>query len=99
VGYRIEVSPEAGDHIARLSARDRAIVLDAIGAHLAQEPTRLARNRKPMRPNPVAQYRLRVGRLRVYYDIEETPRQLVIVKAVGIKIRERVYVGGREIEL
>jgi hypothetical protein len=31
--------------------------------------------------------------------VEEIPRAVVIVKAVGIKIRERVYVGGREIEL
>jgi mRNA-degrading endonuclease RelE of RelBE toxin-antitoxin system len=54
---------------------------------------------EPLRPNPVAEYRLRAGKLRVYYDVEETPRPLVIVKAVGIKIRERVYVGGREIEL
>jgi hypothetical protein len=29
----------------------------------------------------------------------KTPRGLVIVKAVGVKVRERVYVGGREIEL
>ena len=99
MGYRIELSPEAGDHIAGLSARDRAIVLDAIGEQLAHEPSLPTRNRKPLRPNPVAQYRLRAGKLRVYYDVEETPRALVIVKAVGIKIRERVYVGGREIEL
>ena len=99
MGYRIELSPEAGDHIARLSARDRAIVLDAIGEQLAHEPSAPTRNRKPLRPNPVAQYRLRARNLRVYYDVEETPRALVIVKAVGIKIRERVYVGGREIDL
>ena len=99
MGYRIELSPEAGDHIAGLSTRDRGIVLDAIGKQLAHEPTLPTRNRKPLRPNPVAQYRLRAGKLRVYYDAEETPRALVIVKAVGVKIRERVYVGGREIEL
>lgn len=99
MGYRIELSPEAGDHIAGLSARDRAIVLDAIGEQLAHEPSLPTRNRKPLRPNPVAQYRLWAGKLRVYYDVQETPRALVIVKAVGIKIRERVCVGGREIEL
>ena len=99
MSYRIEVSPEAGDHIASLSARDRATVLDAIGKQLPHEPTRPTRSRKPLRPNPVAQYRLRAGKLRVYYDVDETPRARVIVKAVGIKIRERVCVGGREIEL
>jgi mRNA-degrading endonuclease RelE of RelBE toxin-antitoxin system len=47
----------------------------------------------------VAQYRLRVGELRVYYDVQETPERLVIVKAVGIKVRNRVHVGGKEIKL
>lgn len=30
-------------------------------------------HRKPLRPNPVAQYRLRVGNLRVYHDVQEDP--------------------------
>jgi hypothetical protein len=54
---------------------------------VAHQPTLETRHRKPMRPNPIAQYRLRVGELRV-----------VVVKAVGIKLR-RVYVGGKEVQL
>jgi len=33
------------------------------------------------------------------YDIEETPQAMVYIRAVGVKIRGRVYVGGEEIEL
>ena len=56
------------------------------------------RHRKPLRPNPIAQYRLRVGSLRVYYDVL-APERLVLVKAVGFKVRDRVYVGGSEVKL
>lgn len=52
-----------------------------------------------MRPNTLAQYRLRVGDLRVYYDVEEQPTLLVLIKGIGVKIRNRVYLGGEEFEL
>jgi mRNA-degrading endonuclease RelE of RelBE toxin-antitoxin system len=51
-----------------------------------------------MRANPLAQYRLRVGRLRVYYDVEDAPN-LVVIKAVGMKVRDTVIVDGEEIKL
>jgi mRNA-degrading endonuclease RelE of RelBE toxin-antitoxin system len=70
-----------------------------IARQLAHQPTVETRNRKPLRPNPVAQYRLRVGVLRVYYDVQEAPERLVVVKAVGVKARDKVYVGGKEIKL
>ena len=70
-----------------------------IARQLAHQPTLQTRNRKPLRPNPVAQYRLRVGGLRVYYDVQGAPEGLVTVKAVGVKIRDQVYVGGKEVQL
>jgi hypothetical protein len=57
------------------------------------------RNRKPMRPNPVAPGQLRIGRLRVYYDIAREPERVVTVLAVGIKDRNRVRIGGEDVEL
>ncbi len=52
-----------------------------------------------MRPNPVAPWELRAGTLRVYYDVDEEPEMVVYIRAVGVKIRGRVYIGGEEIEL
>jgi hypothetical protein len=37
--------------------------------------------------------------LRVYYEIEETPDRLVLIRAVGIKERERIWIGGEEVTL
>lgn len=63
------------------------------------QPTVETRNRKPMRPNPLAPWELRIGKLRVYFDIEEEPEAMVYIRAVGIKEGNRVRIGGKAIEL
>lgn len=82
-----------------LPARQRASCLRAIDIHLSDEPLAETRNRKPMRPNPLAPWELRVGSLRIYYEVEETPEPVVVVLAVGVKERNRVRIGGETIEL
>ena len=82
-----------------LTPLQRASVLDGVERNLKHQPTVEARNRKPMRPNPVAPWELRLGRLRVYYDVEEADDPVVVVLAVGIKQRERVRIGREIIQL
>lgn len=91
--YRIILSPDAREHIRQLTARQRSFVLDRIADQLVSEPTVETRNRKRMRPNPLAPWELRAGDLRVYYDVTEET-QTVTVVAVGIKRGSRVYIGG-----
>ena len=71
--YRIEYSPNVEDHFRILTARQRKAILDAVDRQLVHQPTVETRNRKPMRPNPVAPWELRIGSLRVYYDVEDRP--------------------------
>lgn len=97
--YRIEYSPEAEDHLRALTARHRSIVLNAVEEQLVHEPTVETRNRKPMRPNPIAPWELRIDPLRVYDDVQENPEQIVKVRAVGIKERNQVRIGDEVIEL
>lgn len=97
--YRIEYSPETVEHLAALTSRQSAIVLDVVSRQLAHEPTVQTRHRARMRPNPIGGHRLRIGDLRVYYDVIEEPERIVVVKAVGIKVRERVFIGGEELRL
>jgi hypothetical protein len=63
--YRIEYSPLSKEHLARLGAAQRALVLDGVDVQLAYQPTTVTRNRR----------------------------------AVGIKDRDRVFIGGEEIKL
>lgn len=97
--YRIEYSPETENHLRALTARQRSIVLDTVDEQLKYQPTEETRNRKPMRPNPVAPWELRIGSLRVYYDIENEPEPTVFIRAVGIKERSRVRIGREVVEL
>jgi len=55
--------------------------------------------RKRLRPNSLATWRLRVGDLRVYYEVIEGREPTVLLKAIGLKVRERVLIGGEEIDL
>jgi hypothetical protein len=57
------------------------------------------RNRKPLRPNPIAPWELRVGNLRVFYDVAGEPSPTVHVLAVGVKDRDVLRVGGQEVSL
>jgi mRNA-degrading endonuclease RelE of RelBE toxin-antitoxin system len=97
--YRIEYSPDAEEHLRALSARQQRIVLDTVDRRLVHQPAVETRNRKPMRPNPVAPWELRIGNLRVYYDVEEEPEPVVFIRAVGIKERHRVRIGREVIDL
>jgi mRNA-degrading endonuclease RelE of RelBE toxin-antitoxin system len=99
MSYRVEYSPETEEHLRTLTAFQRSIVFDAVDRQLTHQPNVETRNRKPMRPNPVAPWELRVRDLRVYYDVVEEPEKLVIVLAVGIKVGNRVLIAGKEIEL
>jgi len=58
-----------------------------------------SRNRKLLRANPVAPWELRLGVLRVYFDVSLEPAPVVTVRAVGVKTRERVWIGGEEVDL
>jgi mRNA-degrading endonuclease RelE of RelBE toxin-antitoxin system len=97
--YKVEYSPETDTHFRALTARQRSIVFDAVDAQLVHQPAVETMHRKPMRPNPLAPWELRVGNLRVYYDIVEEPEKLVTILAVGVKDCNRVLIAGKEIML
>jgi mRNA-degrading endonuclease RelE of RelBE toxin-antitoxin system len=97
--YRIDYSPDAVDHLQRLPVRDQRNVVDGVDEQLAHQPAVETRNRKPMRPNPIAPWELRIGQLRVYYEVKEEPDLVVTVLAVGVKERNVVRIGGEEVNL
>jgi mRNA-degrading endonuclease RelE of RelBE toxin-antitoxin system len=92
--YSMVYAPETRDHLRYLTARQRSTVFDEVNQQLTHEPTVETRNRKPLRPNPLASWELRIGNLRVYYDVEEVPEPRVDIVAIGMKRRSRVSIGG-----
>jgi len=99
VAYRVQFATSAEKQLAQLTARQQAIVLDAIKVQLRQEPFRETRNRKPRRPNPLAPWELRVGELRIFYEEDAEEKDLVNILAVGIKRGNRLFIAGKEIVL
>jgi mRNA-degrading endonuclease RelE of RelBE toxin-antitoxin system len=99
LAYTVEYSPDTFEHLRALTARQRAIVLAEAEIQLSHQPTVETRNRKLMRPNPLAPWELRLGDLRIYYDVEVAPEPKVLIRAIGIKERERVRIGGKEFRL
>ena len=73
-------------------------MLDSVDEQLQHQPTFETRNRKPMRPNPLAPWELRIGDLRVYYEVD-TAESVVRVLAVGLKQRNVVRIGKEIFEL
>jgi mRNA-degrading endonuclease RelE of RelBE toxin-antitoxin system len=96
--YDIQFSDEAIDHLAGLSARQRSQILDAIDEQLTYQPNVQTRNRKLMRPNPLAQWELRAGDLRVFYIIY-ADESVVWIVAIGIKVGNKFFIGGQEVQL
>jgi len=79
--FAVVLAPEAARALAALPAYHRAQVRDAVEAHLRHEPTRVSRSRiKRLRGVVRPQYRLRVGEVRVFYDVtDEAVEVLAIV--------------------
>lgn len=99
MAYQIEFAKLVKAHLQALTAGQRSRVLDSIERQLSNEPSKETRNRKPLRPNPVAPWELRVGELRVFYEVSEEPPALVRILAVGVKVQETLRIGGEEIKL
>jgi mRNA-degrading endonuclease RelE of RelBE toxin-antitoxin system len=69
----------------------------AIEEQLSHEPLVETRNRKRLRANPIAPWELRIGKSRVFYDVEESAK--VTILAIGTKEANKLYIEGKEIQL
>lgn len=99
MAYEIEFAESVKAQLRQLTARSQSTVLAAIEAQLLHEPLTETRNRKPLRPNPLAAWELRVGDLRIFYEVSEEERKKVYILAIGEKRGNRLWIDGKEIEL
>jgi mRNA-degrading endonuclease RelE of RelBE toxin-antitoxin system len=78
--YEIVLAPEVARDVRHLKAHTRSIVRDAIEASLRHEPARPSRSRiKRLRGLARPQFRLRVGEVRVFYDVRESTVEILAV--------------------
>lgn len=71
--FEIVLAPEALEDLNTLRANVRTVVRAAIETHLRYEPRKTSRSRiKRLRGIEKPQFRLRVGEIRVFYDVSES---------------------------
>ena len=93
--YKIEFTPEAVRDLKALKKSEQKEVIDGIETQLKHEPMVETRNRKKLRPNDVAEWELRIGRFRVFYNVDETVH-IVSVEAVGFKVGSQLFIRGEK---
>jgi len=78
--YSIVLSPEAIEDLHRLKASNRAAIKQAIETHLRHEPMKESKSRiKRLRGIRRPGYRLRIGDIRVFYDVSEDVVEILAI--------------------
>jgi len=101
--YSLIYDSQVQDHIARIERKYHSLIQSEIEQQLRYQPEVETKNRKPLlRPSSLGSaWELRIGpdnRFRIFYKAD---RELgtVNILAIGVKIKERLYIGGKEFEL
>ena len=78
--YEVVLAPEAARAYGALPAYHRAEVRDALEQHLRRGPTRVSKSRiKRLRGVSRPQYRLRIGEVRVFYDVTDEAVEILAI--------------------
>ena len=96
--YDLDYTERAWEDFAFFRKYDQRIIQDAINRRLRGQPNWETRQRIRLRPNALAEWELRAGDFRVFYDVLEEARKVKII-AIGYKQGNKVFIRGEESEL
>jgi hypothetical protein len=100
--FTLVYADELKVHLRAIQSKYHAMIQTEIEEQLLFEPDVETRNRKPLK-RPVsfgADWELRLGpdnRFRVFYQVKTEDYQVRIL-AIGVKERNRLFIGGEEFE-
>lgn len=78
--FEIVLAPEAIEDFKSLRANVRAGIRTALETHLRHQPVKVSRSRiKRLRGLRQPQYRLRIGEIRIFYDVTGTTVQVLAI--------------------
>jgi mRNA-degrading endonuclease RelE of RelBE toxin-antitoxin system len=84
MAFEIEFVPESEEDLEGIRPFYRNQILDAIELHLGHTPTQISRSRiKRLRSVESPAYRLRVGEFRVFYDVDEEQRVVMVLRVLS----------------
>ncbi|NJL23124.1 MAG: type II toxin-antitoxin system RelE/ParE family toxin [Leptolyngbyaceae cyanobacterium SM1_3_5] len=93
--YEVEFTPEAIKDLRYFKKFEQNIIVDAIQTQLLHEPTLETKNRFQRNPPDIAEWELRVGSFRVFYNVDETV-QIVSIERIGEKPNNSIFFRGQE---
>lgn len=100
--YRIFYSEDIRLHLLTIERKYWTEIKQKIEEQLKFEPDKETRNRKPLlKPSVDDRWELRFGPqncFRVFYKIDSKNKEVFIL-AIGIKIKEKLYIANKEIKL
>jgi hypothetical protein len=101
--FALVYDPAVAVHLAAIEAKYYALIRAGVEEQLRYEPETVTRNRKPLSRlvESGARWELRLGpqnRFRVFYRVNVDQREVHIL-AIGVKVRDRVLIGGDEVKL
>ena len=91
MAFEITITAAAESQMRSLPVREQRILEAAIQARLRHLPTTPTRAIKRLRPNPLAEFELRVGDLRVLFNVEVSEVVLIVI---GRKVGNKLIVEG-----
>ncbi len=100
--FALVYADEVKQHLRAIDIKYHSLIQSAVETQLSHEPDVETRNRKPLK-RPIAfgaDWELRLGpenRFRVFYQVNAESHE-VRVLAVGVKDRNRLFIGGEEFE-
>jgi mRNA interferase RelE/StbE len=93
MAFLVTITADAEAQLRALPVHNRRIVEAAVQASLHYQPRIPTRAIKRLRPNPFAEFELRVGDLRILYNVDGDE---VILLVVGRKVGNKLIVQGKE---
>jgi hypothetical protein len=101
--FTLDYAREVYEHLDFIERKYHRLIGNTIKQQLTYTPDYRTRNRKPLEEPTTfgATWELRFGpdnSLRVYYEVDDS-YYVVNILAIGIKVGNRVFIGGEEVEL
>ena len=96
--FEIKFTDQAIEDLKLLKKTVRRSIVSELETNLINEPAVETRNRKKLRPNQLAEWELRLGNFRVFYDVDQEGG-LTKIQTVGYKVGSRLIIHGKEYKL
>ncbi len=101
--YQLIYDIEFASQIKTIERKHHSVIRKTIEEQLTFTPDQQTRNRKPLDPPATfgAHWELRFGghnEFRVFYSVYPESQRVHIL-AIGLKVRDRLLIGGKEVKL